>query len=160
MTRLKSSETPISGNVLAAEFGVTRQTVVKDISELKSHGYDIISTTRGYVIRQRPMPRRVFKVVHSDEDTENELNLIVNCGCIVSDVFVWHKIYGKIEATLNIRTREDVGEYIRSLKSGRSKPLKNVTNQYHYHTVRAEDEAMLDKAEYALSRSGFLVRED
>lgn len=160
LERIKTSETPVSGNILANEFSVTRQTIVKDISELKNRGYDIISTTRGYMIRQRPMPERIFKVVHSDEDTETELNAIVDAGGIISDVFVWHKIYGKIEAELNIRTREDVCEYIHSLKNGRSKPLKNVTNQYHYHTVKAADEQTLARAEAVLDSLGYLVIED
>ncbi len=158
--RIKNSDVPISGSTLAKEFGVSRQIIVKDIAQLKNRGWDIISTTRGYILNRTPMPERVFKVVHSDSDTENELLEIVGAGGIVVNVFVWHKIYGKIEAGLNIKTSDDVREYIKILKSGRSSPLKNVTNQYHYHLVRGENEAVLDKVQNTLDSLGYIVYDD
>ena len=157
---IKESDLPVSGNTLAEKFNVSRQIIVKDISTLKERGVDIISTTRGYILNRKPMPERIFKVVHSDEDTEKELNEIVSAGAIVENVFVWHKIYGKIEAPLNIRTHDDVREYIKTLKSGRSSPLKNVTNQYHYHLIKAETEEILNNTEKILEKSGYLVYEE
>lgn len=157
---ITESDSPISGNTLAEKFNVSRQIIVKDISTLKSSGVDIISTTRGYILNRKPMPERIFKVVHSDEDTEKELTEIVKTGGIIENVFVWHKIYGKIEAPLNIRTLDDVKEYIKTLKSGRSSPLKNVTNQYHYHLIKGETEQILDDTQKTLERLGYLVYED
>ncbi len=157
---IKESNSPISGSMLAKEFNVSRQIIVKDISNLKSLGNDIISTTKGYILNRKPMPERIFKVVHSDEDTEKELSEIVKTGAIIENVFVWHKIYGKIEAPLNIKTPDDVREYIKTLKSGRSSPLKNVTNQYHYHLIKAETEEALDNTENTLKKLGYLVYED
>ena len=74
-------------------------------------------------------------------------------------MFVWHKIYGRIEGAMNIKTLQDINEYIESLESGRSSPLKRVTNEYHYHTVTAENEEALDKIEKALDKIGFLVKD-
>lgn len=157
---IEKSDLPVSGSMLAKEFNVSRQIIVKDISVLKSRDIDIISTTKGYMLNKKPMSERIFKVVHSDEDTEKELSEIVKTGAVIENVFVWHKIYGKIEAPLNIKTPEDVREYIRTLKSGRSSPLKNVTNQYHYHLVKAETEKILDDTENTLKKLGYLVYED
>lgn len=157
---ITNSVCPVSGSMLAKEFGVSRQIIVKDIASLKEQGSDIISTTKGYILNRPPMPERIFKVVHKDDEIRKELETIVNNNGIVRDVFVWHKIYGKIVAELNIKTIADVNEYIDSLKNGRSSPLKKVTNEYHYHTVCARSEQTLDGIENALKEIGFLVDDD
>lgn len=158
--RIKHSTAPVSGSTLAQEFDVSRQIIVKDIAELKNRGWDIISTTKGYMLNRTPMPERVFKVVHSDSETEDELFKIVECGGIVINVFVWHKIYGKIEAELDIKTTDDVRDYMKKLKTGRSSPLKNVTNEYHYHLVKAQSEKVLDDIEQMLDNMGYLVHDE
>ena len=99
-------------------------------------------------------------LVHTDEEIEDELSTVVQNGGRVRDVFVWHKIYGKIEAPLKIQTALDVTDYMESLKSGRSRPLKNVTYEYHYHTIEADTEEILDQVEQALDKKGYLVREN
>ena len=43
------------------------------------------------------------------------------------------------------------------IKSGKSALLKNVTSGYHYHTVSAESEEVLDIIEGKLRTFGFLV---
>lgn len=160
LSRITQSDTPVSGSTLAKEFNVSRQIIVKDIAWLKEHGNNIIATTRGYMVYSPPMPERVVKVVHDDDETEKELLAIVKAGATVVNVFVWHKVYGKISAPLNIKTEADVKEYMSSLKNGRSSPLKNVTNQYHYHLISAESDDALNRAEQALDKLGFLVEED
>lgn len=155
---ISQSAVPVSGAVLAKECGVSRQIIVSDISSLKEK-YDIIATSRGYMLSKPKKSERILKLVHSDEEIEDELSTIVNHGGRVRDVFVWHKIYGKIEAPLGITTLLDISEYIESLKSGRSRPLKKVTYEYHYHTIEADNEAILDEVEKALDNKGYLVRE-
>lgn len=157
---ISDSAAPISGSALARRLGVSRQIIVKDIAALKEQGADIISTTKGYIIHHAPKPERVFKVVHKDDEIRTELEAIISSGGTVKDVFVWHKIYGRLSAELNIRTMQDINEYIDSLKNGRSSPLKNVTSEYHYHTVSAESEAALDSIGSALESAGFLVKDE
>lgn len=157
---IKSSDKPLSGSALAKLTSVSRQIIVSDISKLKEEGADIIATNRGYVLNKPPMVSRVFKVVHTDGEIGDELNSIIDMGGMVKDVFVWHRIYGRIEAELDIATRQNVAEYLESLKTGRSSPLKNVTSEYHYHTVMADSDITLDKIENKLSEMGFLVKED
>lgn len=157
---MRESETPLSGGALARELGVSRQSIVKDISALKRRGYEIIATTKGYMLSVPPRRERVFKVVHSDDEVRRELETIVRAGGEVKDVFVWHKIYGRIEGTLNIKTQQDINEYVESLENGRSSPLKRVTNEYHYHTVIADSDDVLDKVGEALDGIGFLVKDE
>ncbi len=157
---IKNSKAPLSGSSLSKTLGVSRQVIVKDISLLKADGFDILSTNKGYVLREEDKAERIFKIVHTDDEVGEELNSIVDMGGFVENVFVWHRIYGKIEAKLNIATRSDVSEYLESLRTGRSVPLKNITSGYHYHTVRAKTEETLDLIEETLDKKGFLVREE
>lgn len=156
---LMSEQTPISGGKLAKHFGVSRQIIVQDISILKAAGFEIISTHHGYVIHQTPLIERIFKVRHTTERTEDELNLIVDLGGTVVDVFVWHKVYGKVEAKLNIFSRLQVKQFIEGVRSGKSSELMNITGGYHYHTVRAESEEILEQIGKALEDEKFIVPE-
>ncbi len=156
---LTSSETPVSGSSLAEKFGVSRQIIVQDISLLKAAGYEILSTHHGYIVQSSPLKERVFKLKHSTNDTENELNTIVDLGGTVADVFVWHKVYGKVEAKMNIFSRMHVKQFLEGVRSGKSSELMNITGGYHYHTVTAESDEILDKIENALDEKGFIVPE-
>ena len=142
---LLSEQKPISGSALSQNFGVSRQIIVQDISALKASGYDIISTHSGYIIHNTPLVERIFKLHHTTEQTLDELNTIVDLGGTVVDVFVWHKVYGKVVAKLNISSRLHVKQFIEGVRSGKSTELMNITGGYHYHTVRAESESILDK---------------
>lgn len=156
---LMSEKKPVSGGELAERFGVSRQIIVQDISVLKAAGFEILSTHHGYVLNQTPLTERVFKVRHSTEQTEEELNLIVDLGGTVVDVFVWHKVYGKVEAKLNIFSRLQVRQFIEGVRSGTSTELMNITGGYHYHTVRADSEEILDRIEQMLNEKNYIVPE-
>ena len=156
---LLSSTDAISGGKLSEEFGVSRQIIVQDITVLKGSGYGILSTHNGYIIQKSPLKERVFKVHHTTEQTEDELNTIVNLGGTVVDVFVWHKVYGKMVAPLNIFSPMHVKQFIEGVRSGKSTELMNITGGYHYHTVRAESEEILDKIANALEKRRYIAPE-
>ena len=154
---LKMSEFPVSGQKLAEKFGVSRQIVVRDIATLKAQGLDVLSTNRGYYVETRQRCSRVIKVRHTDEETQDELLTVVDLGGVVVDVFVKHRVYGKLCAPLNIATRLDVQRFLDDLHSGKSTPLKNVTASYHYHTIEAGTEEILDAIVDALREKKFLA---
>lgn len=154
---LSAKNEAISGKALAGIFGVSRQVIVQDIALLRAQDHDITSTNVGYMLLSKEKISRVFKVVHSDEEVEEELNLIVDFGGKVEDVFIYHKVYGTVRASLNIASRQDVQYFLRDLASGNSSLLKNVTSEYHYHTVSAPTEALLDLIQEHLQRKGFLA---
>mgnify|MGYP004488359785 FL=1 len=158
---LEEHDKPVSGTELAKEFGVSRQVIVQDIALLRTGHVKIIATNRGYLVPPaKPSGvRRIFKCRHTDEQAEDELTCIVDLGGIVENVFVNHKIYGKIQADMNIRCRRDIKEFIAGIKSGKSTLLKNVTSDYHYHTVTAEEERILDDVEMELAKRGYLVEQ-
>jgi len=156
---LLSTKEPISGSELAREFGISRQIIVQDITVLKGMGYGILSTSQGYVLQRSPLAERVFKLKHTTEQTEDELSCIVGLGGTVVDVFVWHKVYGKIEAPLNIFSPMHVKQFMEGVRTGKSTELMNITGGYHYHTVRADNEESLDRIEEALRERNYVVPE-
>lgn len=156
---LMAEQGPVSGGALSEKFGVSRQIIVQDISLLKAAGYEILSTHNGYIIQHTPLVERVFKLHHTTEQTEDELNLIVDLGGTVVDVFVWHKVYGKVAANLNIFSRLHVKQFIEGVRSGKSTELMNITGGYHYHTVRADSEEILEQIEKALGDRDYIAPE-
>lgn len=124
---------------------------------LRAADYDIISTRNGYILNKVKLCKRIFKVKHFDDKIEDELNLFVDYGGKVEDVFVYHKIYGVIKAAMNIRSRRDVAKYMQEIKAGVSTPLKQITGDYHYHTIIADSEETLDMIEEELEAQGYLV---
>lgn len=154
---LLSAEVPVSASALAKQFGVSRQIIVQDIALLRAIGNDIISLSRGYKITSSKMFRRVFKLFQTEDSVENELNLIVDHGGVVVDVFIYHRSYGKVRANMNIKNRADVQRFLNDLKTGKSSLLSNATSGYHYHTVEAETEQILDAIEKALGQDGFIA---
>ena len=133
LKNIKENDRPVSGSKLAKDYDVSRQVIVQDIALLRASGYDIISTNRGYVLEGQTCAERVFKVRHN------------------------HKVYGHIEAELGITSRRKVKEFLADIESGKSTPLKNITSDYHYHTVTADSEETLGMIEEELRKLGFLV---
>lgn len=157
MNQIKKSNTPIPAKKLAEIFDVSRQIIVQDIALLRASGYDIISTNRGYLLNAPAVVSRIIKVNHTDEQVEDELITIVDLGGKVIDVRVNHKVYGVMEAPLQISSRKKVQDFVEEIRSGKSSPLLNVTSGYHYHKIEAESEEMLDEIEQALKEKGYLI---
>ena len=157
VSRIKNSSSPVSGKALAQAYDVSRQVIVQDIALIRAAGHDIISTNRGYILNAPHIASRVFKVRHTDEELENELCSIVDLGGKVVNVMINHHVYGHMEAEMNINSRRKVMEFMEDIKSGKSSPLKNITSNYHYHTVEADNEDTLNMIEEMLREKGYLV---
>lgn len=157
LNMIKESGKPLSGSTIGKSTGVSRQVVVQDIALLRTEGYPIVATARGYLMNEPKQAVRLFKVHHSNEQTEEELTAIVDLGGSVLDVMVNHRIYGKMSAPLNIKSRRDIQKFMNNLLSGKSTPLMNVTSGYHFHHVSAEQEEILDEIEGMLKEKDFLA---
>ena len=75
----------------------------------------------------------MFKVKHTDAQVEEELTEIIDLGGIVRNVMVNHRVYGHMEAEINITSRRKVTEFM--------------------------DEETLDLIEDMLRNKGFLVED-
>ena len=154
---LQSSGKALSGSALGKATGVSRQVVVQDIALLRTEGHEILATPRGYMMEKSSMVVRLFKMCHTEEQTEQELCTIVDLGGSVLDVIVNHRAYGKISAQLEIKSRRDVQKFIGDIKSGKSSLLMNVTSGYHFHHIGAQSEEILDEIQEKLRKLGFLA---
>ena len=61
---------------------------------------------------------------------------------------------------MGVRSRAQAEEFLHELAAGVSRPLKNVTDGYHYHTVTADSEETLAAIERGLREAGFFVEPD
>lgn len=154
---IRDSEKPISGTALGKATGVSRQVIVQDMALLRTEGYPVLATARGYLLDEPQVCVRLFKLCHTNEQTEDELTTVVDLGGCVRDVMVNHRIYGEVSAPLNIRNRRDVQNFMKDLKSGKSVPLMNVTSGYHFHHICAESEEVLHEIEDELKKKGYLA---
>ena len=144
---LQESHKPVSGTKLAEKFQVSRQVVVQDIALLRASNHDIVSTHKGYVLKDKDHISRVFKVKHSEEKMLDELNLIVDCGGKVEDVFVYHKLYNVVRVPMNIKSRMDAKKYVESIKGGVSEETLDIIQQQlqeHGYLVALRDYEPVD----------------
>ena len=154
---LKQAEVPIAARELAGRFGVSRQVIVQDLAVIRASTPGILSTTKGYVMEQDSSCTREFKVRHSQDKAAQELNLIVDCGGKVCNVSISHRVYGRVSAEMDIRSRQDVAEFIAALNDSQSTVLSTATSGYHYHLVEAASEKRLDLIGEELKKAGFLA---
>ena len=154
---LKKADAPIAAKELAAHFGVSRQVIVQDMAVIRVSVPGILSTTRGYILQQDSGSAREVKVCHTPEQAADEMNLIVDCGGHIKNISISHRLYGRISADMDIRSRQDVSEFIEALKNSRSSVLSNATSGYHYHLVAADSQKRLDMIQEKLQEAGFLA---
>ena len=161
---LMREKVPVSGSELAGRMGVSRQVIVQDIALLRASYKNILSTNRGYLLYVDPQEkkpyRRVVKVKHKKEDIVRELDSIVDAGGRVLNVMIEHEIYGQLTGELVICSRADVRKFIRKIEEYGTRPLTDLTEGVHYHTVEADREETLDAVVKALAAEGFLVTVD
>ena len=156
---LQQEEKPVAARAMASQFGVSRQVIVQDMAVIRASTPGILSTTRGYVLQQDKdiACTREFKVRHGQEQAAEELNLIVDCGGRVKNISISHRVYGRITAEMDIRSRQDVQEFLQALAGGASTVLSTATDGYHYHLVEAATPDRLDLIGQALQDAGFLA---
>src|SRR3954453_3208630 len=94
---IKNSETPITGGMIAKNANVSRQVIVGDITLLKARNEPIIATSQGYIYIKNSLPATLFERTiacsHLPEQTEEELNILVDHGVTCKDVKIEHPVY-------------------------------------------------------------------
>lgn len=153
-----NSNKAIKGIELAEMFSVTRQIIVKDIAILRAAGKNIIATPEGYIYNnQANRIKAIIAVNHSEEDTIKELEIIVKYGGIIEDVIIEHPLYGEIKTSLMIKNLHDLNNFINKFNCNRIKPLSNLTNGIHLHTISTDSEENITLIKEELGVKGFLL---
>ncbi|WP_291636106.1 transcription repressor NadR [Clostridium sp.] len=156
---LVKNNTTYKGQSLAEEMGVTRQVIVKDVAIIRAEGANIIATPDGYLIpnEESNYVKRVIAVSHSRDDIYNELECIVKFGGIVEDVTVEHSLYGEIRAMLMIKTIMDIEKFTKKFKEFSAEPLSSLTKGVHLHTIRADNEEIMECIIKELKDKNYLI---
>lgn len=161
---LQESKSPITGGDLAKETNVSRQVIVNDITLLKAKNVPIIATSQGYIYMEthaeKAFPEKIIACIHRPEETERELNLLVDHGVTVKDVKVEHPVYGDLTASIMVSNRNEVKQFIDKIKSTQASYLSVLTGGIHLHTISAPSEDTLQEAIDSLKDAGLLFGEN
>ena len=161
LDKLSKTEREISAGKMATEFSVTRQIIVADIALLRAAGYPIVAKSRGYVLeRVNDGFIKRIAVKHDTDKLFDELCAVIDNGGRVLDVIVEHSIYGKISAELNISSRYEINKFIEKVSSSDAKPISELTEGFHIHTIDAKDDDTYKRIVRSLSDLGVLVNTD
>ena len=152
---LQEASKAISGKSLADKFGVSRQVIVKDIGILKAWGVEIVSTNRGYKLKDTGKFEMIVKVGHDKDDIKDELNILVDRNITIKDVFINHKAYGTIRKSLDLSSRNGVRIFLENLEN--NEPLLELTSGIHYHTLVANNPSDMEKALEILRERKYLI---
>lgn len=158
---LRERGSPIAGDELGRTYGTSRQIVVLDIALLKAAGEPIIATARGYVYLPAMAPgrpvRTVVRVRHTAEQAAEELYALVDCGVRIVDVAIDHPLYRELRARLGLDTRAQVDAWLEAWRSRQARPLAELTNGVHEHTLEAPSASRISEAREVLRARGFLL---
>ncbi len=158
---LKEAKDPLTGQSIAERTNVSRQIIVQDISILKAKKEPIYATAQGYIYIDSKKPdypyKRLIACKHTLEETKKELTIIVDYGVFVKDVIVEHPIYGELTASLRLKNRRDVYEFINKLADSNAALLSSLTDGVHLHTIEAESIEQLDEVYLALQEANMLL---
>ncbi len=158
LKQLSNNTEAQSASKFAKELGVSRQVIVGDVALLRAQGHPIKATSKGYVmyIDDKRFIAKIA-VIHKEEETEKELRLLVDQGAYVLDVSVEHPIYGEITGQLDIKSHEDIDEFLVDIENKETELLSSLTKGVHLHTISCESKEHYEKVLYALSEHGFLI---
>ena len=158
---LKEATEPITGSELAAKANVSRQVIVGDMTLLKAKGEPIIATSQGYLFLMQASINKSFDRIiacyHHPERTEEELNIVVDCGVTMKDVKIEHPVYGDLTASIMVSNRKEVKLFMKKIKTTKASYLSELTEGFHLHTISASSVEKLNEAERALKKAKFLV---
>ena len=109
----------------------------------------------------RPAPPGLVRQVacrHDAAGMEAELNAMVDQGCTVLDVTVEHPVYGQLTGPLQLSNRHEVAEFLRRCSQSDARPLSDLTEGIHLHTLSCPDEGAFQRVRAALAELGVLLQ--
>lgn len=158
LKELSNSEETIPARKLAELFNVSRQVIVGDIALLRAEGHPIIATNRGYLVKKvvEGLLEKYIAMDHRKEETRVELEIFVKHGVIVESVTVEHPVYGEITGQLNIKTKEDIDDFLKL----KPELLSTLTHGVHIHKIICPDEATYVAVKEDLIRKELVYQND
>lgn len=150
---LKSTDEAISASKLAKSFGVSRQIIVGDIALLRARGESIIASSKGYTFNPYSEGMAfIVAVSHSNDRTKEEIQLFIDNDVTLVNVIVSHPIYGELVGNLNIKTQNDLQDFLNLDGT----LLSTLTDGVHLHTILCRDEEHFKDVKKALKENNLL----
>ncbi|GGM27412.1 transcription repressor NadR [Paraliobacillus quinghaiensis] len=158
---LQEENQPLTGTDLADRANVSRQVIVQDISLLKAKDHPIMATSQGYVYLEKKhsneRQQRLIACNHGPEQTQEELECMVDQGVTVKDVIIEHPVYGDLKASIMVSNRREVKQFIEKVRATNAPYLLELTNGVHLHTIEADTNAQLEEAYQKLQQLGIII---
>ncbi|MGT2933014.1 transcription repressor NadR [Streptococcus catagoni] len=158
---LETATETISASQLAKDLGVSRQVIVGDIALLRASQKAIVSTPKGYLMKDALYKNNYSARIvcqHRPSDTQEELNIIVSHGGIISTVEVEHPIYGMITAPLNIKTKDDIEDFMVKVNTYKAELLSSLTEGLHSHLISCPSLKAFEAIKAELNQAGILYQ--
>lgn len=162
ISQLKQSTEPITGSEFSDMTQVSRQVIVQDISILKAKKVPIYATSRGYILERKnsTLKSKIIAVNHTPEQTEEELNIIVDHGVTVKDVTIEHALYGELTASVMVSNRVEVKAFIKKIHDTNAPYLSTLTEGVHLHTLESDSIDKIKAACKSLAEADMLLETD
>lgn len=154
---LRQQNEPISATALAEKLSVSRQIIVGDVALLRAAGEDVVATPKGYILESKNVG--IYHSIvsnHTGDETERELQIIVDYGCRVLDVTVEHPVYGQLTGLLDISSRYDISCFLEKCREEKAHSLSELTDGIHIHKLACPSEEAFQKVYQSLKEEGFI----
>ena len=76
------------------------------------------------------------------------------------DVEVEHPVYGMLTASLNIKTEEDIANFMEKIEQSHATLLSSLTDGIHTHTLSCSSKDRFDEIKTLLADKGILLSEN
>ena len=165
LTILQESPDPVSGAMLAKQLNVSRQIIVADVAILRSSGFLIASSVKGYEYPATGKQKGYTRIIAcrgKDSDINEllcELNAVVDNGGIIHGINLTSRIYGELQIEMDIHSRRDVRQYLEKVRNSGYPFITVTTGGVHHLDIEAHDEEELDAIEECLDDLGLLDKD-
>lgn len=163
LKKLKEATEPVTASKLADMMSVSRQVIVGDVSLMRASGYEIVATSRGYIINDsQKAPDFPFTGIiackHTNKQMKDELYTIVDFGATVIDVSIEHAVYGELSGKLDLASRYDVDQFIKVVNEEKnSTPISVLTGGIHLHRIGCRSSEMFERIKKSLTEQGIAI---
>lgn len=157
---LKQAQTPLTGSELSNIYKVSRQIIVGDITVLRASGHDIYATPRGYILPPDSKLHQELAIIcckHTNNNLQQELEIIIDNGGKIRDVIVEHPLYGEIRVNLFINSRRDIQLFLTKKEKTNASALMSITQGLHYHTIEIPNMETLELIKNELNKAHILI---
>lgn len=164
---LQNATESISGAALSKELNVTRQVIVSDITILRCSGYQILSSTKGYLMASNESAQKSlgYHVIAckgeklNEDELRSEFYTVVDNGGGIRGIYLKSPLYGEIQVKMDLHCRRDVEQYLTQMKELNAPFIAVITNGAHCLNVRTHTADEAQEIVKSLNELGLLDKD-